>query len=81
MKEISIKIDDELYSRALRKVENLEAQVNQRVTEYLESVNGNDDDFVAARSRMADLFAGTKNFGVGVRPTREETHERRTHVT
>jgi len=77
MKEISIKIDDELYRRASRKVENLEAEVNQRVTEYLESVNGDDDDIVAAaRARMADLFAATKNFGVGVRPSREEMHER-----
>lgn len=75
MKEISIKIDDELYSRASRKVENLEEQVNERVTEYLESVNG-DDDVVAARVHMAELFAATKNFGVGIRPSREEMHER-----
>jgi hypothetical protein len=75
MKEISIKIDDDLYRRASRKVENLEAQVNQRVADYLESVNG-DDDIVAARARMADLFAATKKFGVGVRPSREEMHDR-----
>jgi hypothetical protein len=76
MKEIYIKIDDELYRRASQKVSNLEGEVNQRVTEYLESVNGDDHDIVAARARMANLFAVTKNFGVGIRPSREEMHER-----
>ena len=75
MKEISIRIDDELYRRASQKVSNLEGEVNQRVNEYLESVNG-DDDVVAARARMADLFAATKTFGVGARPSGEEMHER-----
>lgn len=75
MKEISIKIDDDLYRRASQKVSNLEGEVNQRVNEYLESVNG-DDDIVAARTRMADLFAATKNFTVGIRPSREEMHDR-----
>jgi hypothetical protein len=75
MKEISIKIDDKLYHRASRRVSNLESEVNQRVNEYLESVNG-EDDIVAARTRMADLFAATKNFSVGIRPSREEMHDR-----
>ena len=75
MKEISIKIDDDLYRRASQKVSNLESEVNQRVNEYLESVNG-EDDIVAARTRMADLFAATKNFSVGIRPSREEMHDR-----
>lgn len=75
MKEISIKISDDLYRRASRKVDNIEAEVNQRVTDYLESVNG-DDDIVTARSRMAELFRATRNFGVGVRPSREEMHGR-----
>jgi len=43
MKEISIKVDDELYRRASRAVEDLEAEVNQHVNEYLESLNGDDD--------------------------------------
>lgn len=76
MKEISIKIDDELYRRASQKVGNLEAEVNQHVTEYLEALNGDDDAVLDARTRMAELFAATRNFGVGVRPTREEMHER-----
>jgi len=76
MKEISIKIDDDLYRRASQKVSNLEAEVNQRVTEYLESVNGDADDVVATRARMAELFASTTNFGVGVRSSREEMHDR-----
>jgi hypothetical protein len=45
------------------------------VTQYLESVSG-DDDIVAARAHLAELFAATKNFGVGIRPSREEMHER-----
>jgi hypothetical protein len=77
MKEISIKIEDELYRRAARKVADLEAEVNQHVTEYLETLDGDDDAaIVAARTRMAKLFNLTRNFGVGVRPTREEMHER-----
>jgi hypothetical protein len=77
MKEISIKIDDDLYRRATRKVTDLEADVSQHVTEYLETLDGDDDDaIVAARTHMAELFKLTRNFGVGVRPTREEMHER-----
>jgi hypothetical protein len=78
MKEISIKIDDELYRRASRKVGDLEAEVNQHVTEYLEALNSDDDAILDARAHMADLFNATKNFGVGVRPSREEMHERGT---
>ena len=76
MKEISIKIDDELYRRASQKISDIDAQVNSRVTEYLESINGDDEAIVAARAGMAELFAQTKNFTVGVRPTREEMHDR-----
>jgi len=76
MKEISIKIDDELYRRASRVVEDLEAEVNQHVNEYLESLNGDEDGIRAARVHMAELFRETRNFGVGLRPTREEMHER-----
>lgn len=76
MKEISVKIDDELYRRASRKVGDLEAEVSQHVAEYLESLNGDDDAIFDARTRMADLFSATRNFGVGVRPSREEMHER-----
>ena len=76
MKEISIKIDDELYRRASQKVNDLEADVNQHVTEYLEALNGDDDAILGARNHMADLFRATSNFGVGVRPSREEMHER-----
>jgi hypothetical protein len=76
MKEISIKIDDDLYRCASRKVDDLEAEVNKRVTEYLQSMNGDDDKLVAAKARMAELFSQTMNFSVGVRPTREQMHER-----
>jgi hypothetical protein len=76
MKEISIKVDDELYRRASQRTPDLEADVNQRVTEYLESVNGDEETIVAVRSRMSELFAQTKNFSVGVKPTREEMHQR-----
>jgi hypothetical protein len=76
MKEISIKIDDDLYRRASRKVEDLEAEVNQHVTKYLESIDGDDVGVLEARSHMADLFGTTRDFGVGLRPTREEMHER-----
>ena len=76
MKEISIKIDDELYRRASRKVADLETEVHQHVTEYLEGLNGDDDAIFDARTHMANLFNATRNFGVGVRPRREEMHER-----
>jgi DNA repair ATPase RecN len=76
MKEISIKIDDELYRRASGKVEDLEAEVSQHVTEYLEALNVDDDAISDARTRMSELFGAPRNFGVGVRPSREEMHER-----
>jgi DNA replication initiation complex subunit (GINS family) len=76
MKEISIKIDDDLYRRVSRKVGDLEAEVNQHVTEYLETLNGDDDAVSDARTRMTELFNATRNYGVGVRPSRKEMHER-----
>jgi len=76
MKEISIKIDDELYRRASQKGSNLEGEVNQHVAEYLQAMNGDEDRIVAARTRIGELFNQTTNFSVGVRPTREEMHER-----
>ena len=75
MKEVSIKIHEELYRRASLKVADLEAEVNQHVTEYLEALNSDDDAIFDARAQMADLFNATRNFGVGVRPSREEIHE------
>jgi len=76
MKEILIKIDDDLYRRSSRMVENLETEVKQHVTEYLESIKGDDDGILAVRTHMADLFRATTNFGVGVRSSREDMHER-----
>lgn len=76
MKEISIKIDEDLYRRASQNVSNLEGEVNQRVSEYLQTMNGDEDRIVAARTCMAELFSRTTNFTVGVRPTREAMHER-----
>lgn len=76
MKELLIKIDDELSIAPRERLIDLEAEVNQRVTEYLESVNGDDDNIVAARIRLTEMFHQTTNFGVGVRPTREQMHGR-----
>jgi hypothetical protein len=76
MKEISIKIDDELYRRASRTLRDVETEINQHVADYLGALNGDDDAILDARTHMAELFAATGNFGVGVRPTREEMHER-----
>ena len=74
--EISIKIDDELYRRASQRASNLEAEGNEHMMEYLESINGDDESIRAARGHMAELFKATRNFGVGIRPSREEMHER-----
>jgi DNA replication initiation complex subunit (GINS family) len=76
MKEISIKIDDDLYRRVSRTVEDLDSEVSQHVTEYLEALDSDDAAVFDARTRMAELFNATRNFGVGVRPSREEMHER-----
>jgi DNA replication initiation complex subunit (GINS family) len=76
MKEISIKIDNDLYHRVSRKVEDLDAEVSQHVTEYLETLNSDDAAVFDARTRMAELFKATRNFGLGVRPSRKEMHER-----
>jgi Arc/MetJ family transcription regulator len=76
MKEMTITIDDELYARAQRKLTDVEADVSQHVTEYLQAINGDDDRIAAARARLADMFVTTRGFGVGERPSREEMHER-----
>jgi hypothetical protein len=76
MKEISIKIDDELFRRASKMVEDLETKVNQYVTECLEAIDSDNNAATEARAHMAKLFGATRDFGVGIRPTREEMHER-----
>jgi hypothetical protein len=65
MKEISIKIDDELYRRASRKVADLETEVNQYVTEYLRALNCDDKAILDARTHMAELFGATSRYTVG----------------
>ena len=76
MKEIIIRIDDELHHRAKESVDDLESALNERVTSYLKSLNGDDERIAAARAHMKDLFNATKGFGVGRKPSREEMHER-----
>jgi len=76
MKEIIINVDDELYNRAKQTVTDLESSVNEHVTSYLRSLNGDDARIAAARSHMKELFTTTKGFGVGQKPSREEMHER-----
>ena len=76
MKELIIRIDDELYRRAKESVDDLESALNERVTSYLKSLNGDDERIAVARSHMKELFNLTKGFGVGRRPSREEMHER-----
>ena len=76
MKEIIIKVDDELYRRAEESVSDLESSLNERVTAYLKTLNGDDERIAAARSHMKELFDITKGFGVGRRPSREEMRER-----
>ena len=77
MKEIIIKIDDELYDHARKALPDLESSVEAHVTSYLEQLNGDDARISAARSRMMDLFNTTTGFGVGQKPSREQMHERR----
>lgn len=76
MKEITIKVDDELYDRAKKAHGDLELSIEKQVTSYLKDLNGEDSEIIAARSRMKELFNTTKGFGVGQRPSREELHER-----
>ena len=76
MKEIIIKIDDQLYDRAKERVSDLESSVNEQVTSYLKALNGDDIRLVSARSRMKELFNTTRGFGVGQKLSREEMHER-----
>lgn len=77
MKEIIIKIDDELYRRAKESVADLESSLNARVTNYLKRLNDDDERIAEARVRMRGLFTATKGFGVGRNLSREEMHERR----
>ena len=76
MKEIIIRIDDELYRRPKESVDDLESSLNKRVTSYLETLNGDDERIAVARAHMKDLFNSTKGFGVGRKFSREEMHER-----
>ena len=74
MKEIIIKVDDELYDRANESVADLESSVNGQVTSYLKALNAEDTRVATARSRMKELFNTTRGFGVGQKPSREEMH-------
>jgi DNA replication initiation complex subunit (GINS family) len=74
MKEIIIKVDDELYDRANESVADLESSVNEQVTSYLKALNSDGLRITTARSRMKELFNITRGFGVGQKPSREEMH-------
>ena len=76
MKEIIIKVDDELYDRAKETLGDVELSIEEQVTSYLKDLNGEDSRIITARSRMKELFDMTKGFGVGQKPSREELHER-----
>ena len=76
MKEIIIKIDDQLYDRAKERVSDLESSINEQVTSYLKALNGDDIHIASARSRMKELFNTTRGFGVGQKLSREEMPER-----
>jgi hypothetical protein len=76
MKEIIVKVDDELYDRAKESVADLESSISERVTSYLKALNGDDARIAAARSRMKELFNTTTGFGVGQKLSRDEMHER-----
>ena len=77
MKEIVIRVDDNLYDRAKETLADLESSVEAHVTSYLEELNGDEARINAARSRMKELFETTKGFGVGQKSSREQMHERR----
>lgn len=77
MKEITIRIDDELYDRAKATLADVESSVEAHVTSFLEELNGDEARISAARSRMEEFFNTTEGFGVGQKPSREEMHERR----
>lgn len=76
MKEIIIRVDDELYERARKALGDVDSSIEERVTSYLEDLNGEDTRISAARLRMKELFNMTKGFGVGQKTSREELHER-----
>jgi hypothetical protein len=48
-------------------------EVSIKIAHELTVVPRDDDGILAARTRMADLFRATANFGVGVRSSREDT--------
>ncbi len=75
MKEIIIKIDDQLYDRAKERVSDLESSVNEQVTSCLKALN-DDIRLASARSRMKELFNTTRGFGVVQKLSREEMPER-----
>ena len=76
VKEITIKVDDELYNRAKEVLDNLESSVEEHVTTYLKELNDEDEQIIKARSRMEELFSTTTGFRVGEKTSREEMHER-----
>ena len=76
MKEIIIKIDDELYDQAKKALGNVELSIEEQVTSYLKALNGADSRIAESRLHMKELFNTTKGFGVGQKPSREELHER-----
>lgn len=76
MKEINIRIDDELYEQAEQRLDDLESSVTRCVKNYLQSLNDDDGRIATARNHMVELFRTTRGFGVGEKLSREEMHER-----
>lgn len=71
MKEIIIRVDDELYERARKALDDVDSSIEERVTSYLEDLSGEDTRISAARLRMKELFTTTKGFGVGQKTSRD----------
>ena len=72
MKEIIIKVDDDLYDQAKNSVADLESSVNEQVISYLKTLNGEEEEVASARARMKELFDSP-----AVSQSGKNTHEKR----
>lgn len=76
MRNITVSVDAEVYRRARIKAAELDTSVSRLVSNYLERLAGEENDFERLARVERELRATIDNFSAGDRLAREDVHAR-----
>jgi uncharacterized protein DUF6364 len=77
MVDLTIKVDDEVLSRAEARAQQEQTSLDALVRGYLESYAGSEQERARAIDELLELSARARSSSEGRRWTRDELHERR----